>query len=137
MKIFNEANKGNAKAILLLSILICAFSASAQSSNTLFPRNEADSSETIKIVQIQKCDPFSAETEIVIYIENECRAAITVCTPMDAVVRQWASQDLKSGKHVIKWDGRDNLGQAVTSGVYIFKVQTQHCKKVETLALLQ
>lgn len=136
MKTIFEVCSQKISTIVLSGLLI--FSASFADSIETSALNMLDKAENaVKITHIQKSNPFSAEMEIVLELEIACRAAITVCTPMDAVVRQWELQKMAAGRHVIKWDGKDDLGQSVASGVYFFKIQTQHCKKVETLALLQ
>ena len=124
------------RAALMPALLFLLLSGAANSADSTVPQSSIDTSEAIKILKIQKSGPFSTEAEIVIKIENECHAAISVCTPMDAVVRQWEAKEMKPGKHIIKWDGRNDLGQAVASGVYLLKVQSQFCKKTEMLALL-
>ena len=38
-------------------------------------------------------------------------------------VRELVSQDMTSGVHSVTWDGRDDNGLAVSSGVYISRLQ--------------
>jgi len=124
-------------AMAACCFFILLATASAQDADSIAETDANAESEILRIVRIQKSGPFCTDSEFVIQINNACRTEITVCTPMDAVVRQWAPQDLQPGKHIIRWDGRDDAGHFVASGVYFLKVQSKHCKKVEALALLQ
>ncbi len=122
--------------VFLLVFFITTLTSAALASEKFDAADETDNIEQIELT-IQKSNPFDSDTEIIIEIKDKCRASFSVCTPLDAVVRQWASRDMKPGKHIIKWDGRDNAGRLVASGVYLVKIQTQHCHRTEMLALLQ
>lgn len=129
------------KCLLTVLAACCFFvvpaTASAQDADCMAKTEAAADTEALRIVRIQKNGPFCADMEFVIQINNACRTDIVVCTPMDAVVRQWAPQEMQSGQHIIRWDGRDDAGHFVASGVYLLKVQSKQCKKTEALALLQ
>ncbi len=93
-------------------------------------------SDSITILKIENTDPFHPETQMSIKVENPCRVSISICTPMGSVVRDLVSTKMQPGVHIIRWDGKDNSGDFVSSGVYLLHVQSQHCKKIEALALL-
>jgi flagellar hook assembly protein FlgD len=40
------------------------------------------------------------------------------------LVRTLIDQALPAGEHAIAWDGRDGQGRAVSSGVYLYRLQT-------------
>ena len=45
--------------------------------------------------------------------------------------------ELTAGRHIVSWDGRDALGQAVGSGVYLYQLRVEEWEQTRKLVLLQ
>lgn len=52
------------------------------------------------------------------------------------LVRELEKREKAAGLHDIRWDGRDEKGRAVPSGVYLYRIQTQSQSVSRSLILL-
>ena len=53
------------------------------------------------------------------------------------IVKEFNYGVLESGDHVVKWDGLDNYGVPVHSGVYFFKLTDQQISQSRKLLLVR
>jgi flagellar hook assembly protein FlgD len=53
------------------------------------------------------------------------------------LVKTLASGQTSAGPHTIKWDGRDNSGNKVSSGIYIYRLQTENKDVTKKLVILR
>jgi hypothetical protein len=67
-------------------------------------------------------NPFNPTTTIPFSLEKPGNISIYIYNLLGETVRVF-SQDYDAGSHGIKWDGMDNLGRPVNSGVYIYKLE--------------
>ena len=70
-------------------------------------------------------NPFNATTVIRLQIPMEMAAAgmrMTVHNLLGQMVREFPLDDLRAGENRMVWDGRDDDGQSVASGVYICRL---------------
>lgn len=63
-------------------------------------------------------NPFNAETTLSFTVTTAGPVALTVFDLRGQVVRAWSGH-YGAGTHSLTWDGRDEGGEAVASGVYI------------------
>jgi len=52
-------------------------------------------------------------------------------------VRVLVSGEEGAGKHVVEWDGRNDGGQTVGSGVYFYRMTTPGCAVSKKMVLLK
>ncbi len=52
-------------------------------------------------------------------------------------VRTLVSGFRGAGEHAVVWDGRDDAGRAVSSGVYFLSVSAGNCRRVGKLLLIR
>jgi subtilisin family serine protease len=53
------------------------------------------------------------------------------------LVRNVASGNLRSGEHTFNWNGKDNQGNSVGSGVYFYRLQTDNSVQSRSLVLVR
>jgi flagellar hook assembly protein FlgD len=70
-------------------------------------------------------NPFGNSTNISFRLEKESHVRIRVFTVTGAVVRTLEDGLVSAGDQVRTWDGRDNWGHDVSSGVYFCVVEGQ------------
>ena len=69
-------------------------------------------------------NPFNASSVITFSLPNPDMATLTVYSLTGQKVRTLVSERLSAGKHSASWDGRDERGGAVSSGVFIATLQS-------------
>jgi len=63
-------------------------------------------------------NPFNPVTSIAYEVPEEARVTIRIYDVTGRVVRTLVDRDCDPGRHVVSWDGVDELGETVGSGVY-------------------
>lgn len=66
-------------------------------------------------------NPFNPETQIRLDVPTSTRAALEVFDIQGRLVRTLLSGSIGAGVHTFGWNGRDNTGHAVGSGVYLYR----------------
>jgi hypothetical protein len=68
-------------------------------------------------------NPFNPSTTIPFSLPAGGNASLRVCNLKGQVVKTLVqNQAFSAGQHQVMWDGRDNNGKAVSSGIYIFSL---------------
>jgi len=67
-------------------------------------------------------NPFNQETKIAFYLSNSARVKLEVFNIRGQKVRLLLEQVLSSGRHQINWDGRNESGESVATGVYLYRL---------------
>jgi len=67
-------------------------------------------------------NPFNPRTSLVFELAASRRALVEVYDLAGRRVARLAEREFAAGRHEVPWDGRDNAGRAVSSGVYLARV---------------
>ncbi len=67
-------------------------------------------------------NPFNPETAFEIALPSDETVRVSVYDSRGARVRAWPPAALRSGVHRITWDGRNDAGESVPSGVYTARI---------------
>lgn len=70
-------------------------------------------------------NPFNPETTIGYSVAQPGRVEIRVYGVGGRLVRRFATRAEAPGRYSVRWDGRDDAGRALSSGVYFYEIQTQ------------
>jgi len=84
---------------------------------------QTDPSHQPGIVSITP-NPFSERTQLVLNLPAEGSAEVLLFDPSGRRVRELLSGAAVAGETILSWDGRDELGQLVPSGVYFYRLRT-------------
>jgi glucuronoarabinoxylan endo-1,4-beta-xylanase len=68
-------------------------------------------------------NPFSSSTSIPYNIHKQTDIQVTIYDILGREVRKFAIGFQTAGSYIVLWDGRNNFGQKVASGVYFYKIQ--------------
>ena len=52
-------------------------------------------------------------------------------------VRNLVNADFVSGEYTVVWDGRDDVGETVSSGVYLYKLTTREHQDTRKMILMK
>ena len=82
-------------------------------------------------------NPFTLETNIGFQIADCKRVKITIYNPLGRKVRTLVDKRMSPGYHVVKWDGVNDAGQPVASGVYLYRLIAGNRTEVRRMILLR
>lgn len=82
-------------------------------------------------------NPFSNETEIRFQLATAGRIALKVYNLQGQEVRNLFSGSLDAGSQGIHWDGKDNNGQSVASGVYFYQIVSKDGSQMKKAVLMR
>ena len=70
-------------------------------------------------------NPFNPETKILYHIKKGERATLAIYNVRGELIRQLlVDQFHAAGTYEITWDGRNDVGETVSSGIYLYKLMT-------------
>jgi hypothetical protein len=82
-------------------------------------------------------NPFNPETEIRFGLPEDLRAQLVINDLLGREIRKLINGDLKAGWHSVVWDGKDNSGHDVPSGVYVYRLVAGNFQERKKLALIR
>lgn len=82
-------------------------------------------------------NPFNGETRIAFTLLKNQPVTLTVYNILGQPVRTLLNGARPAGKTEVSWDGRDERGFSVSSGIYFYKLSTADEKQVRKMVLLK
>jgi hypothetical protein len=82
-------------------------------------------------------NPFNPTTQIAVDLPEAASTKITVWNIMGQKVATLHSGDLSAGHHVVNFDGRDQNGKQLTSGMYFYRVTAGKYNAIKKMTLLK
>ncbi len=82
-------------------------------------------------------NPFNPKTEIPFSLTTKTEVTLIVYNVLGQEVRTVMNEILPAGEHIAVWDGRDNSGNSVTTGVYFYRLQAGSIDQVKKMVLLK
>jgi FlgD Ig-like domain/FG-GAP-like repeat len=81
-------------------------------------------------------NPFNPSTTIGFEVSPAGGVDVDVFSPAGVKVRTLVHESLDAGYHEVRWDGRDDAGRRVASGVYIARVRSHGVSRTHKMVLL-
>ena len=82
-------------------------------------------------------NPFNSETRVAFTLPQPTRARIVVYNALGQSVRILLSSDMAAGRHELTWDGRNDRGIGLASGVYFYRLYAKDRVRSRSLVLLR
>ena len=82
-------------------------------------------------------NPFSQSTIIKYQLSQSGQVGLKIYNIQGQMVKTLVNEDKKAGSYETRWDGRDDIGQKVTNGIYIYSLQTGKDHVVKRMTLLK
>lgn len=82
-------------------------------------------------------NPFNPSTTISYQLPKAEQVKIIIYDLTGRVVRELTNKTQGAGSYSVQWDGRDQAGQKVASGVYIYKIQAGQFTRTRKMVLLK
>jgi glucose/arabinose dehydrogenase len=82
-------------------------------------------------------NPFNPSTTIEFKLTSPGKITLILYDVMGHIVREMVSGNVSGGVHTIRWDGKDDSGRAVSSGIYISKLTAGKYTAVQKMLLMK
>jgi uncharacterized delta-60 repeat protein len=82
-------------------------------------------------------NPFNPATNIEFQLSKSGQVKIEIFNILGQKVRTLVDQYLKAGYKLVDWDGKDNSGNDVSSGIYFFRLQAGEFAQTKKMVLLR
>lgn len=82
-------------------------------------------------------NPFNPETTIEFVAPADGRVRLTVFDARGRQVRILADESMRAGSHTVTWDGRDDHGHLLASGIYFHRLESGGVAHIGKMVLLK
>ena len=80
---------------------------------------------------------FNPNTQIKYDLPEDALVNITIYDIMGRSIRSLVNSNQTAGYRSIRWDGKNNLGEGVSAGMYIYMIQAGEFRQVRKMVLLK
>lgn len=81
-------------------------------------------------------NPFNPATTIKFDMPSAGNMSLKIFNLLGQEIKTLIDTKMQAGRHAITWDGTDNLGRNVSSGVYLYQMKTENFQKTRKMILL-
>jgi flagellar hook assembly protein FlgD len=82
-------------------------------------------------------NPFNPTTVIEYDLKNLVHVKLSVYNMLGQKVRTLVDKDVQAGNHSVTWNGTDDLGRNVGSGIYLASIQAGEKTKTIKMVLVR
>jgi len=82
-------------------------------------------------------NPFNPTTTIQYYVAQESKVTLQIFNVMGVLVKTLVDDVQAQGQNSVMWNGRNNAGQQVTSGVYLYTLTAEGFLQTHKMILLK
>ncbi len=98
---------------------------------------QADNLPTSYTLNQNYPNPFNPTTEIQFGLPQSGQVVLTIYNINGQSVATLANQVMDAGVHVVSWNGQDQTGSVVASGVYFYKLEVNGFRETKKMLLLK
>lgn len=82
-------------------------------------------------------NPFNPETQIAFQLHRDGFVELKVYTLLGKEVRTLISAPMSAGSHRVEWNGRDEHGNSLASGIYLYRLKAGGVAQMKRMALVR
>ena len=82
-------------------------------------------------------NPFNPETTISFSILNSENVKLSIYNIRGQLVKTLLNENMSAGHHLVNWNGTDNIGNNVSSGLYFYRIETNSFSDVKRMLLMK
>ena len=82
-------------------------------------------------------NPFNPVTKLRYYLPQDSHVRVTVYDMLGNVINNLVNDNQNSGYKSVQWDANNNQGQQVSSGVYLYSIETGDFRQTKKMILLK
>jgi flagellar hook assembly protein FlgD len=105
--------------------------------NRKYDDNGKTSTETDFTLIQNSPNPFITNTTIIYSLLSDSKVVLRIYTVTGQKVRTLIDQYQSNGEESVQWDGRNDSGKIVSSGVYIYRLQVNEKAKCRKMLLIK
>jgi hypothetical protein len=81
-------------------------------------------------------NPFNSTTRIRFQLQENSHIVLKIYNPLGQEIKTLLNDFETAGSHSIFWDGRDNLGNKIVSGIYLYQIRAGDFIRVNKLIIV-
>lgn len=82
-------------------------------------------------------NPFNPQTLIEYHLPQTSRVKLMIYNTLGQRVKILVNETQKAGTYQVKWNGTDDNGQKVSSGIYLYRIEMNHFTQTRKMLLLK
>jgi len=82
-------------------------------------------------------NPFNPETDISFTLPERAHASLTVYNVLGKAIKVLVDREMSAGTHTLRWDGRDEYGNPVSSGIYFYRLKADTFDQTMKMVLMK
>lgn len=82
-------------------------------------------------------NPFNPSTMIEFELKKDAYTKLSVYNMLGQRVRNLVDQKQTAGRHLVQWDGMDENGKAVSSGIYFYRIEIESFSAAKKMLLIR
>jgi hypothetical protein len=82
-------------------------------------------------------NPFNPETQISFSLTERMQVSLMIYNILGEKVKTLVNKEMDAGTHSIHWDGRDEAGNSVSSGVYFYRLRTDGFDQTKKMIMMK
>jgi hypothetical protein len=82
-------------------------------------------------------NPFNPQTTIAYQLKSPGNVKLAIYNTKGQLVKELLHENQTAGPHSVFWDGRDNLGKKVSSGILFYKLNVGSYSQTKKMILLK
>jgi hypothetical protein len=82
-------------------------------------------------------NPFNPETEISFSLPERMQVSLIVYNILGEKVKTLVNEEMDAGTHTVHWNGRDEAGNSVASGIYFYRLKAEDFDQTMRMVLMK
>jgi hypothetical protein len=82
-------------------------------------------------------NPFNPETDISFNLPEKTEASLIIYNILGERIQTLVSGYMRAGTHTVHWNGRDEAGNLVSSGIYFYRLKTDGFVETKKMVLMK
>jgi flagellar hook assembly protein FlgD len=82
-------------------------------------------------------NPFNPSTTIKYQLTQDSKVNLTIYNVQGQVVRTLVNDNVSAGFQSVSWNGKNEMGQTVASGMYMYRIQAGSFVSVKKMLMLK
>ena len=82
-------------------------------------------------------NPFNPSTNILFWLKQDARVRLEIFNSRGQRVRTLVNTSMPAGRHTVPWDGLDESGKRLASGVYLYRLEADGYSKYYKMTMMK